>query len=160
MITVGQSDTQDGMIGISDKEEWMEYDEAIRDKSNEPNSQGENAKAHKENGDMWEPEEEFDEGWAVGREQYWSDEEESQTKQTQGKVTGHHKQNQLKNGWRKSKPESYPSKEETNSRSDEINPNKSEDEVITVGQLDTQDGTSGSSDIDTSNKSVKELKGC
>ena len=71
---------------------------------------------------------------------------------------GQHGKNQSNHGWRKITTESYPSEEETNSGSDD-NPNESEGKVITVGQSDTQDGTSGSSDSDTLNDSVKGPKG-
>ena len=42
--------------------------------------------------DIWDNEEEYDEGWAVGRDQSWSDEEDCQTKQLQGDGIAWHRQ--------------------------------------------------------------------
>ena len=39
----------------------MEEDESERDETNEPNSKGVNTKPDKENGDIWDNEEEYDE---------------------------------------------------------------------------------------------------
>ena len=135
----------------------MEEDKAKRDETNEPNSQGVNAKPDKENGAMWEPEEEYDEGWAVDREQYWSNEEESQPKQAQGDGVGQYRQTQSNHEWRTNKPNPYPSEEENKIWSDESNLHKSEDEVITAGESDTQKETSTNSDSDISHSSVKGL---
>ena len=121
-------------MDISDKEEWMREEKASRDEPNEPNSKGVNAKPDKEDGAIWEPKEEYDEGWAVEREQYWSNEEENRTKQTQGDGVGQHRKTLSNQEWRTNKPNSYPRKEENNIGSNESNLHKSEDEVITVGQ--------------------------
>ena len=51
-----ERDGDEGME-ISDKEEWVEEDEAERDETSEPNSKGVDTTPGKENGDIWDNDE-------------------------------------------------------------------------------------------------------
>ena len=107
----------------------------------------------KDNRDIWDNDEEYDEGWAVGREQYWSDEEEDQTKQHRSGGLAQHRQ--LTNEGTVNNPSPYSEEEENDSEGEESTVHESEDEVVGVGQSDTQEETSSGSDGKMSHASDK-----
>ena len=136
----------------------MEDEEINGEDVNEMNDQVEKAKTQQENGAMWKPGEEYDEGWEVGREQYWSSDEDMQVKKAQDKGRVQHGQNQTSHGGMKSTSDTESSVEETNIKSEKQSSNEYGNKLVPVGHSDTQKGTSNSRDSDSSKKCVKELK--